>query len=265
MIKSKKKKKRILLTNDDGIEAPGLIALYNAVKDLGDVTIVAPERERSASSHSITMSVPLRIIEHHINGNFWGYKINGTPVDCVKISVKEIIKKPIDLLISGINQGPNTGISVIYSGTVAAAGEGSLLGIPSFAISLSTFYNTDFSAAAKFSRSFARFMLKNKVKKGTFFNINVPKGSPDDIKGVKFTSQGKGKFNEKYHLRNDPFKRPYYWLSGGKIFEDEDQFGDETAVRQKYISITPVQYELTDHDFLKDFKNKDFDELFKDE
>ena len=258
-------KKRILLTNDDGIEAPGLIALQNAVKELGETIIVAPEHERSASSHSITMFTPLRVNEHHINGTFWGYKVNGTPVDCVKIAITEIIKEPVDLVISGINLGPNTGISVIYSGTVAAAGEGALLGIPSFAISLSSYKIRDYRAAADFAYKFAKFMLREKPVNGTFFNINVPGGTSEEIKGFKFTSQGKGIFREKYFHRVDPFKQSYYWLTGGKIYENEDKTGDETAVKEKYISITPVKYELTDYDILEKYKHKDINGIIRNE
>lgn len=248
-------KKRILLTNDDGIEAPGLLALQNAVKDLGETIIIAPELERSASSHSITMFTPLRVNEHYINGTFWGYKVNGTPADCVKIAVTEIIKDPVDLIISGINLGPNTGISVIYSGTVAAAGEGALLGIPSFAVSLSSFKVRDYRAAGDFACKFAKFLFREKLADGIFFNINVPGGTPEEVKGFKFTSQGKGKFKEKYYHRTDPFKQSYYWLTGSKIYENEDITGDETAVKDKYISITPVKYELTDYDILKKYKD----------
>ena len=264
MMKSPAKKK-ILLTNDDGIDAPGLDALYHAVKDLGEVTIVAPEEEKSASSHSITMLEPLRLRKHNKNGKFWGYKTTGTPVDCVKLAVTEILKTSVDLVISGINVGPNTGISVIYSGTVAAAGEGALLGVPSFAISLSTFKKIDFRASAEFARKFASSLLKNEMRNGTFFNINVPPGTPDEIKGARFTSQGKGKFIEKYYSRTDPFKRPYYWLTGGKRYDEPDETGDETAIKENYISITPVKYELTDFNFLDNFKDKDINGIFENE
>ena len=253
---------RILITNDDGINAPGLAALADAVSTIGETVIVAPATEMSAVGHAITLSDPLKVTEVKKNGAFFGHAVSGTPADCVKLAYWALLKeqpKP-DMLISGINLGSNTGINTIYSGTVSAATEGAILGLPSFAISLTTFVNPDFSHAAKFAAKFARAFLSYACPPGVFFNINVPAVPYDQIKGIKMTQQGMATYEEHYHVRKDPFNRKYYWLTGEKKNVETDLNFDDAAINNNYISITPVHYNLTNFDSLEDLKKHDFNE-----
>ena len=188
---NKEKKLKILLTNDDGINAPGLYALYKEMRKLGEVSVVAPDSEKSAVGHAITLSDPLRVSNFYKNNDFFGYAVNGTPADCVKLAYWALDIKP-DLLISGINLGSNTGINIIYSGTVSAATEGVFLNIPSFAISLTTFLNPNFSIAAKFAKKLSKQILKNGLPEGTLLNVNVPAlENESNLNGVEITTQGK--------------------------------------------------------------------------
>jgi len=245
----------ILLTNDDGINAPGLHALYRELKKMAKVWVVAPANEMSAVGHAITLSDPLRVWQYEKNGEFFGYMVNGTPADCVKIAYWALLQeeKP-DLIISGINLGSNTGINVIYSGTVSAATEGTILGIPSFAISLTTFENPDFSYAAKFARKLALMLLERGLPKGTFLNVNIPPVPEEEIRGVVITRQGQAVYQEKYDRRMDPQKRVYYWLTGFKVEIEEDQDVDDRAILENKVSITPIHYDLTNYSFIEELK-----------
>ena len=194
---------RILLSNDDGINAPGLAALYEAMKSAGDVVVVAPDSEKSAVGHAITISDPLRVWDFKKNDEFFGYAVNGTPADCVKIAYWALLKEKPDLVVSGINLGSNTGINAIYSGTVSAATEGTILGIPSFAVSLTTFKDADFSYAAKFARKLSEDILERGLPKGTLLNVNVPPTEEQGIEGVKITRQGRSNYHEHFDKRVD--------------------------------------------------------------
>ncbi len=252
---------RVLLTNDDGINAPGIVALAKAISQIADVTIVAPATEMSAVGHAITLSDPLRVSEVQKNGDFFGYAVSGTPADCIKLAHWALLKdqpKP-DAIISGINLGSNTGINVIYSGTVSAATEGAILGIPSFAISLTTFVDPDFSYAADFAAGFLPTFLSLKLPKGVFLNINVPAIAGDKIKGVKITRQGMANYEEQYHVREDPYHRKYYWLTGQKVNVESDINIDDGAINAGYISITPIHYNLTFDPLLQELHNLDLD------
>ncbi len=242
----------ILVTNDDGIYAPGLFALQQAMSAIGDARVVAPDSERSAAGHAITIADPLRVWEYEKNGGFFGHAVNGTPADCVKIGVKAILKQKPDLVVSGINQGPNTAINVIYSGTVSAATEGTLMGIPSIAFSITTFRKTDFSFAAKFAKYLAEKVLREGLPNGTLLNVNIPSLPPEEIKGVKITRQGRARYEEFFEKRVDPMNRSYYWLSGKKMMLDSDGDVDDVAITDSYIAITPLQFDLTDY---KSFDN----------
>jgi 5'-nucleotidase len=247
---------KILLTNDDGINAPGLAALVAAIAQIGEVTVVAPATEMSAVGHAITLSDPLRVSEFQKNGEFFGYAVSGTPADCVKIAHWALFKdkpKP-DLLISGINLGSNTGINTIYSGTVSAATEGAILGIPSFAISLATFVKPEFSAAAEFAQKFAQIIVQKKIPTGVYFNINVPSVPVENIKGVQVTRQGMANYIEDFQVRKDPRERNYYWLTGEKMKIEADESVDDRAILQDKISITPVHYDLTYYPFMEELK-----------
>lgn len=245
--------KRILLTNDDGIYSPGILALYKKLRSLGEVTVVAPDAERSAQGHAITLSVPLRVNEARREGEFFGYSISGTPADCVKIALMYIMKKKRpDIIISGLNRGPNLGINVLYSGTVSGATEGAILGVPSFAVSLASFNWEKFQAAVDFSYRLAKMMLKKELPINTLLNVNVPALPKSKIKGVKITRQGLSTFyKEAYDRREDPNKRVYYWLCSYKAEVTGDELVDAVAVRDGFISITPLRYDMTDY---KDFE-----------
>ncbi len=242
-----KDKPLILVTNDDGIYAPGIYALYQAMKAIGDAHVVAPDSERSAVGHAITISDPLRVWEYERNGEFFGYAVNGTPGDCVKLGVKAILQQEPDLVVSGINQGANTAINVIYSGTVSAATEGTIMGIPSIAFSVTTFKKTDFSVAAEFAQKLALLVLEKGLPEGTLLNVNIPPLPREEIKGVKITRQGKGRYEEYFEKRVDPMNRNYYWLAGKKLLLDSDPDVDDVAVMQQYIAITPIHFDLTNY------------------
>lgn len=254
---------RILVTNDDGISAPGLAALAAEMKKLGEVTVVAPASEMSAVGHAITLSDPLRVWPFQKNGKPFGYAVNGTPADCVKIACWALLKhqpKP-DLLVSGINLGSNTGINTIYSGTVSAATEGAILRIPSFAISLATYEKPDFSFAAQFARKLGRIVVKRGLPQGIYLNVNVPAIPKEQIKGMAITRQGMALFEEKYEKRQDPHKRDYYWLTGKKVDIEKDPQVDDRAILNGKVSITPVHYDLTNYKFLDELLNWDLKDL----
>lgn len=247
----------ILVTNDDGISAPGIAALVAEMKKLGKVIVVAPSIERSAVGHAITLSDPLRVWPFEKNGEMMGYAVNGTPADCVKLAYWALLKnqKMPDLLVSGINLGSNTGINTIYSGTVSAATEGAMIGIPSFAISLTTFHKPDFSFAARFARKLGTILLQKKLPEGVFLNVNVPAIPESEIAGVEITSQGKALFEEEFDLRCDPHGREYYWLTGNKINIETSPTVDDRAIINNKISITPLHYDLTYYAFIEELIN----------
>jgi 5'-nucleotidase len=250
-----KKKPLILLTNDDGIYAPGIFALYKELEKISRVIVVAPAGEQSAVGHAITLTDPLRVTKATRRGNFFGYAVSGTPADCVKIAIVSILKKKPALVVSGINLGGNLGINVIYSGTVSAATEGTMFDIPSIAVSLDTFEDPDFSPAAKFTRHLACTVLKKKLPKGVLLNVNVPPLPQKKIKGVKITHQSKLTFKEKFEKRIDPRKRTYYWMAGAVKPPLESRDADYQAVKEGYISITPVHYDMTAYEELDNLKN----------
>ena len=245
---------KILLTNDDGIDAIGLQKLHAAIKTIAEPIVVAPHIERSAVGHAITLSDPLRVIEKSNADGFYGYALTGTPADCVKLAIKTLLPEPPDLIISGINLGSNLGTSVIYSGTVSAATEGIILGIPSIAMSLDTYLNPDFSYAQKFIADFVEHFDPKTMPPDIALNINIPAVSESKIEGVEVTTQGKFRFEEYFDKRTDPQARVYYWLSG-KIRSDQDAEGsDSYAVKNNKVSITPIHYDMTNHQSLTTIK-----------
>jgi len=249
-----KRKLNILVSNDDGIDAQGIYALVKEMKKIGNVTVVAPDKQQSAVGHAITMNYPLRVKEFKKDGKLFGYAVQGTPADCVKLAVRAILKREPDLVVSGINHGSNTAISIIYSGTVSAATEGTVLGIPSIAVSLTTYAPADFRYAAKFAKKLALLIGKRGLPPRTLLNVNVPPLKAKEIKGVLITRQGKAVWNDTFDHRRDPNNREYYWLTGGLEEVDTDLEFDEAAIRAHYISITPIQYDLTDYKMLETMK-----------
>ncbi len=245
----------ILLTNDDGILADGIFALYKELKKIGQVTVVAPDSERSSVGHGITLSHPIWYKKFHKNNQFLGYGISGTPADCVKFGVSVILKKKPDLVVSGINWGGNDGCSVVYSGTVAGAREGALLGIPSIAFSLDTFLDADFSRAAKISSKVVKFFHKKSMPKGTFLNVNIPSVPQSQIKGIRFTRQGTEPIHSDFNKRTDPHLRNYYWMSGKWPTRQKDLNVDTYALHHNYVTVVPIKCDATDHSFLNELQN----------
>ncbi len=248
---------RYLLTNDDGIYARGLSALYEELSKDAECLIVAPEVEQSAVGHAITIFRPLMVRRAGKNGQFIGYAVAGTPADCVKIGVRELSDGPVDLVVSGINRGANVGINVLYSGTVSAATEGCILGLPSLAVSLDTHRDADYSFAAKFARKMAGFIMANNHLAGTALNVNIPSLPEEEIKGIAVTRQGRARLMENFDRRTDPRDNIYYWLAGEtQLSAEEDADSDASVLRRGMISITPLHYDLTRHDALADLTEK---------
>lgn len=248
------KRLHILVSNDDGIDAPGIFALAQELKKIADVTVIAPDKQQSAVGHAITMNYPIRAIPFKKNNDFFGYAVDGTPADAVKLGVRYMLKEPPDLVISGINHGSNTAINILYSGTVSAATEGTVLGIPSIAVSLTTYDEADFSYAAKFASRLALLVATQGLPGGTLLNVNVPAGREEDIRGVKITKQGKSSWEDRFDLRKDPANRDYFWLTGKMNVTDTDEDADQIAIRDNFISVTPIRYELTDSDMKERMK-----------
>ncbi len=249
--------KRYLLTNDDGIYARGLLALYRELSRDAECIIVAPEVEQSAVGHAITISRPLMVRKARKNGSFLGYAVLGTPADCVKIGIGELAGKPVDLVVSGINRGANVGINVLYSGTVSAATEAAILGVPSLAISLDTHNDSaDYSAAARFARRMAAFILENPLP-GVALNVNVPAIPEEAIRGVVAARQGRARLMECFEKRVDPRENIYYWLAGETELPSQEQGDtDAGALKQGMITVTPIHCDLTRHDLLEDLTTR---------
>ena len=254
-----KKQIKILLTNDDGIGAEGILALYKELKKFAAVVVVAPDSQRSSVGHGITLSRPIWVKKTKRDAEIKGHAITGTPADCVKFAMEVVLKKKPDLIVSGINLGPNEGCSVFYSGTVAAAREGALCGIPSMAVSLNTFVNPDFCYAAKIAAKIAKNIFAKGLPRGTFLNVNVPSLPKRQIKGIKLTRQGKIPIKAKFVSRKDPNNLRYYWMSGEIPKIERDENVDIVALNKGYVCITPIQSDLTDYKILSDLEEWNLD------
>ena len=236
--------RRILVTNDDGYRSEGIKALADALRPLGSVTIVAPMQEASAIGHALTLRRPLRLEEMTVNT----FAVDGTPTDCVNIAVTQVFKGLPDLIVSGINKGWNLGDDVTYSGTVSGALEGALLGVPAIAVSLAMTRGVyDFSASARAAASLAAAMLQRPLPSRTFLNINVPKGQP---RGLRVTVQAKRNHVTSVAERHDPKGRPYFWIEEGQDDWEPHDRSDYQAVRDGYVSVTPLHPDLTAHQAL---------------
>lgn len=246
---------KILISNDDGINSPGIYHLANNLRKIGLVTIVAPESERSASGHSITMHKPLRSkAVDFFDKDIDAWCINGTPSDCVKFAIDSLLKEKPDLVVSGINHGSNLGTDVLYSGTVSAAIEGAINGIPSIAVSLCTFEKCDFNPYAKLTKGLCEQLYKNKIKNGLVMNINLPYIPVEKIKGIKITRLGVRKYRNCFIERKDPRGRSYFWLAGELDNTDNDFDTDVNSISNNYISITPITIDLTSHESINKMK-----------
>ena len=252
---------KILVSNDDGISAKGIYQLVKELKKIGDVIVVAPLTEQSAAGHSITMKVPLRVTEHFIDNELFGYAVNGTPADCIKMGIKNLLKEKPDIVISGINNGSNAAINVIYSGTVSAAREAAIMDVPAIAISVTDHNPKHFEYAAKLSARLAKMVCTNKLKTGTLLNVNVPDLPENEIKGVMLTKQGRSRWDDYYEERIDPYGVKYYWLTGSLVIQDEEIEKDQIALKNNYASITPIHFDVTDYEMFESMKSWDINSL----
>lgn len=243
-----KDKPLILVTNDDGITAHGIRALVEAMSEIGEVCVVAPDSPQSGMGHAITINQPLRLDKVEIRGEFLGYQCSGTPVDCVKIAIDKILHRKPDLCVSGINHGSNSSINVIYSGTMSAAMEGAIEGIHSVGFSLLDYaMDADFSTSKRVAKQIATSVLEHGLPEGSLLNVNIPKLSLKDLKGIKVCRQAVAKWEEEFDERLDPNKRKYYWLTGKFKNYDKGEDTDEWALANGYVSVVPVQFDFTAH------------------
>jgi 5'-nucleotidase len=239
----------ILVCNYDGIHAPGIRALVEAVEHLGDVVVVAPDRPQSGMGHAVTIGEPLRINQKTgLFGRYDAYETTGTPVDCVKLAVDRILHRKPDLLVSGINHGSNSSINVIYSGTMSAAVEGAIEGIPSVGFSLCNYaIDADFTLARQVATQVTQLIMANGLMPNTLLNVNIPNISGSAYKGLKICRQSAGKWKENFEERTDPYRKKYYWMVGEFQLLEHSTDTDEWALANQFASVVPVQFDLTAH------------------
>ncbi len=245
----KKERPVILITNDDGISAPGIRNLVESVKDLGKIVVVAPDKPQSGMGHAITIGHPLRLtpVPGYADG-VDAYQCSGTPVDCVKLAVAKVLHRKPDICLSGINHGANHSINVIYSGTMSAAVEAAIESIPSVGFSLLDFsIEADFAASRHYARAIVEHMLTTKWDKHLVLNVNIPKGDLSLIKGIKICKQAYAKYEEDFVERHDPSGKKYFWLTGEFVNFDKARDTDVWALKNNYVSVVPVQFDLTNY------------------
>ncbi len=249
----------ILVTNDDGITSHGIRTLVELMQQLGDVIVVAPNSPQSGMGHAITISSPLRLYPSDIFANVSAYECSGTPADCVKLAKNHVLKdRAPDLVVSGINHGSNTSISVLYSGTMSAAIEGAIEGIPAIGFSLGDYSSEpDFSHVHEHILSITRSVIEKGIPKGVALNVNFPAKGPEPIKGIKICRQAKAKWQEVFDERRDPYGRRYFWLAGDFVNFDTGDDTDEVAVKGNYTSVVPCQYDLTAYDTVDQMRGWD--------
>lgn len=249
----------ILISNDDGIQAPGILALAEVAREFGEVWVVAPDSAQSAMGHAISIAKPLRIKKEHLADGSMGYATNGTPADCVKLATGVIMKaenQVPDLVLSGINHGANSSASTIYSGTLAAAREGAIQGIPSIGFSLCNFNEeANLEAAKVIVRRIIKAALHHELLAGELLNVNIPNLPIEQIKGIKTTRQAAGRWIEEFDERIDPHGRKYYWLTGRFVLQDKGEETDEAAIKHAFVSVTPLMHDLTNHHYLQTIRN----------
>lgn len=247
----------ILISNDDGIDAAGLASLTDAMHGLGTRFVVAPATEQSAVGHAITVRNPVRAHRTSFelaSGPVEAYSVTGTPADCVKLAINQLLPRPPDLVVSGINRGPNTAVNVIYSGTVSAATEATILGIDAVAFSLCAWAGGDYKPAARYARMMAEKVLAKGLPPGVLLNVNIPALPYDEILGIEITRQARSRWEESFSERMDPSNQPYYWLSGRFVNLDEGEDTDIGAIDKGYVSVTPVHYDLTAYEYLSQLR-----------
>jgi 5'-nucleotidase len=257
-----KERPLILVTNDDGITAKGILSLIEVMKEFGDVFVVAPDKPQSGMGHAVTINGLLRLDEHHSIAGVKAWSCSGTPVDCVKLAIYNVMHRKPDLLVSGINHGSNSSINVIYSGTMSAAVEGAVENIPSIGFSLLDHSaDADFEAAKSVARTLTANILKNGLNGGTCLNVNIPKLPQEEIKGIKVCRQAKAYWEDAFEKRIDPSGRPYYWLTGEFNNSDKGEDTDEWALHNGYVSVVPVHYDLTAHHVMASLNTWDFESI----
>lgn len=250
-----KKDINILVTNDDGINSKGIAALVEVASAFGQVTVVAPSSPQSGMGHAITIGKPLRLREVKLFNKIASYECSGTPVDCVKLAVDVILKRKPTICLSGINHGSNSSINVIYSGTMSAAMEAAIEGIPAVGFSYLDYSDdADFKLSKEVAKIFIKKLLAAKIPQQALYNVNIPKCNIKDFQGLKLCRQANAKWDENFVERLDPTGRPYYWLTGKFLNFDNKKDTDEWALKHNYASVVPVQYDLTHYDLLKDIE-----------
>ncbi|MBR9914794.1 MAG: 5'/3'-nucleotidase SurE [Algicola sp.] len=252
----------ILVTNDDGITAPGIRALIDVMNTIGDVVVVAPDSPQSGMGHAITINSTLHIENVTIDeGPQEEYSCSGTPADCVKLGVKQILKRRPDLCVSGINHGSNSSINVIYSGTMSAAIEAGVEGIPAIGFSLCDYnWSANFEPCKPFVKTIAENALEHGLDNGTVLNVNFPKLEKKDIKGIKICRQAKANWEEEFDKRQNPYGKDYYWLTGKFVNLDHGEDTDEWALENGYVSVVPIQFDLTAHHSIQHLNTWEFNE-----
>lgn len=242
------KRPHFLISNDDGIHAPGITVLLEVAKEFGDVTVVAPNSAQSGMGHAISVGKPLRVYKEELPFGFTGYAVSGTPADCVKIATGVLMDEQPDIVLSGINHGANSSVSSVYSGTLSAAREGAIQNLPAVGFSLCHFpHDADMSAAKIVVKTVIEYMLEHKLTPGQCINVNIPYLPIEEIKGIRITRQAMGRWSEEFDERTDPFGRKYYWLTGKFELMDHGEDTDEYALRNGYVSVTPMTHDLTAH------------------
>ena len=245
------RKPLILVTNDDGITAPGIRKLVEFMNEIGEVVVVAPDSPQSGKGHAITINSTLMVEEIKMEGAQRDFACSGTPVDCVKLALDKVLPRRPDLVVSGINHGANSSINVIYSGTMSAAVEAGVEGIPAIGFSLLDFsFEADFDQSKEFIQEIVLKTLKNPIPKGIVLNVNIPKLKKEEIKGIKICRQAQAKWEENFDERVNPQGKKYYWLTGYFNNMDEGKDADETALMNGYISIVPVKFDLTGYEYI---------------
>jgi len=255
-MKSENARPLILVTNDDGVYSKGILALTEAVLPFGDIVVVAPDKPQSGMGHAVTINNLLRL--HPLSYDLpvqAAFACSGTPVDCVKLAIYKVMHRKPDLVVSGINHGSNSSINVIYSGTMSAAVEGAVEGIPSIGFSLLDHSaDADFEASKQVVSKIVAAALENGIPAGTCLNVNIPKGQPSAIAGIRICHQAKGYWEDNFDVRTDPFGKPYYWLTGEFKLMDEGMDTDEIALANNFVSVVPVHFDLTAYQAMNDLK-----------
>lgn len=245
----------ILVTNDDGISSKGIRSLFDAIQEFGDIVLIAPDSPQSGMGHAITIHDPLRLKASKLFGEIQSYSCSGTPVDCVKLGVSEIMHRKPDLLVSGINHGANTATNVLYSGTMSAAVEGAMEGIPSIGFSLDDFQaDADFSVAKDVINTVVREVLSNGMPEGTCLNVNIPKVTRDEHKGIKICKQAHAYWEDRFDKRIDQHDNPYYWLTGKFTDVGKTKDTDLFWIEKGYTTVVPTKFDLTAHEVLDELK-----------